>query len=260
MISMSEIQIGSFLQITLWLIVLTILFKVYDKLVDFGKTRKDFTFPNPKVEAFWSFVVICSIFGLVLLFSHGMSGQGTGQRHFSLGGAAWQFFVIIIVLIPLWAALGTRNQSFRSLGFHRHNLLKSSGLVILFFVSKILFEVIGHQKRLSFRTEYFWGVLQYLSVGFGEETLFRGYFQTHLGNWIGKWKGCLVASVIFALFHLPHRLIVESLSLGDALLVSLFALPLPLFLGWVFMLTKNITAPALIHALIEEPLDPFLFQ
>ena len=117
-----------------------------------------------------------------------------------------------------------------------------------------------HLKHIKPQGKYIWGVLSYLSVSFGEETLFRAYFQTHLGNWIGKWKGWLIASAAFALAHIPHRLMLEGVSFPDTLLASILGiLPVGLFLGWVFLVTKNISTLIFIHALVEQPLDPFLF-
>ena len=250
-----------FVEYILWLIVLVIIFKGYDKLINFEKTKKDFVFAHPKTEALWSFAVVGAMFIFTLILVAAVPKQDANIQHFGPGQAFGQAFGVGLIFSPLWIVLAARKQSFQSLGFHRHNLGKSLGLVVLFFASKILFEVIVHHKHIRPQGEYIWGVFYFLSVGFGEEALFRGYFQTHLGNWIGKWKGLFIASLAFALVHVPHRLMMEGLSFPTALLFSILStLPGALFLGWIFLVTKNISAPILIHALIEEPLDPFLFE
>lgn len=56
-------------------------------------------------------------------------------------------------------------------------------------------------------------------------------------------------------------MMLERLSFPNALVFLILSiLPVGLFLGLVFLITKNVSAPIFIHALIEEPLDPFLFR
>jgi membrane protease YdiL (CAAX protease family) len=82
-----------------------------------------------------------------------------------------------------------------------------------------------------------------LLAGFGEELLFRGVLQSALGDRIGPpwgiWMGLLVASVIFGMCHW--------LTSTYALLATLIGI----YLGALLLLTGNLIAPIVTHALYD---------
>jgi len=92
-----------FVEYTLLLVVLVIIFKGCDKLVDFAKTKKNFVFAEPKTEALWSFAVTGAMFILTLIFCR-LCPQ-TGCRCSTLwpgaGISFGQAFDVGLVFLPL---------------------------------------------------------------------------------------------------------------------------------------------------------------
>jgi membrane protease YdiL (CAAX protease family) len=82
-------------------------------------------------------------------------------------------------------------------------------------------------------------------VGFAEEFAFRGYLQTRLVAWLGRWPGWVLASVLMALAHAVQRLTVGGMPPLDALSSSASLIPISLFLGYVMLRTENVVAPGL---------------
>lgn len=77
-------------------------------------------------------------------------------------------------------------------------------------------------------------------VSVSEEMLWRGFLQTKLQKGIGKMKGYLFASLLFALAHLT--------SIGySATQVLMEALPGGLIVGYLYIKTKTLTASIFAH-------------
>lgn len=97
-------------------------------------------------------------------------------------------------------------------------------------------------------------VAQLVFVGPIEEFAFRGYFQNKFvalfdggSDRTRKAVGILVATVIFALWHIPQRLVVQGLSLPN-LAPSLAALvALGLLFGVIYELTRNVVFTGVLH-------------
>ncbi len=70
----------------------------------------------------------------------------------------------------------------------------------------------------------------------GEEFLFRGLIQGGLTRWWGEWPALGVASVVFGLAH--------CMTLGYAV----FATVLGFLLGWMVLVTGDLTAAIGAHA------------
>jgi membrane protease YdiL (CAAX protease family) len=80
-------------------------------------------------------------------------------------------------------------------------------------------------------------------AGLGEELLFRGLFQHGLAEWIGAphgvWIALLVASLAFGLCH--------AVTACYAVLAGLIGV----YLGGLFLLTGNVLAPIVAHAVYD---------
>jgi membrane protease YdiL (CAAX protease family) len=90
-------------------------------------------------------------------------------------------------------------------------------------------------------------VAQLLVVGPGEELLYRNVIQKSMYGTVGKLPAVVLASIIFALVHIPaYSLGGASLSGVATTLTAIFVLSL--VLGGVYVRTGNVVVPALIHA------------
>jgi membrane protease YdiL (CAAX protease family) len=78
-----------------------------------------------------------------------------------------------------------------------------------------------------------------LLAGLGEELIFRGFIQTGLADLVGTGPALLVTSILFGLLHWVTR--------AYAALAALFGV----YLGGLFLLTGNLLAPIVTHALYD---------
>ena len=103
----------------------------------------------------------------------------------------------------------------------------------------------------------------YLFVGLPEELLFRGYFFTWLFEFFklkvtakrAKVIALVCSSLIFALSHIPQRLLVAKMALDFRLVISLVKVMIDgLIAGWIFMRTKNLWFTAIWHGGVDNPI------
>ncbi len=103
----------------------------------------------------------------------------------------------------------------------------------------------------------------YVFVGVPEELLFRGYLFTWLYRFLqdkvlkgraALWAA-MISSLLFALFHIPQRLLVARMRWSVALLTNLAGVfVIGLFLCWLFFRSKNIWWAGLYHGGNDAPL------
>lgn len=90
-----------------------------------------------------------------------------------------------------------------------------------------------------------WSIpLAWLAIGLGEELVFRGIVQRHLAETFTTGRAILLASVIFALVHVPAYFDPNPLAMTSVLGV-VFALSL--ILGYAYAKTRNLLVPIFIH-------------
>ena len=90
----------------------------------------------------------------------------------------------------------------------------------------------------------------FLIIGPGEELLYRNIIQKSLYETFSKWGAVVVASVVFALAHIPaYAAGASSLSALASTLAVIFLLSL--ILGSVYLKTENTTVSALIHGAFD---------
>jgi len=159
----------------------------------------------------------------------------------------------LILFSPVLIAMKVRKESWQSAGVTRDNLGKSIllgsllGLIIIVTCGPCLTGILGGVMNMN----HFWAFIQYAVVGFSEEFAFRGYLQTRLCAWLGRWQGWLVASVMMALIHIPQRIYMSGLDATTALLSSAALIPISLFMGFVMLRSENIVAPAISHTFAD---------
>jgi hypothetical protein len=85
-----------------------------------------------------------------------------------------------------------------------------------------------------------WGiVLLSLLAGIGEEVLFRGVIQAGLAEWLPAW---LAVGIVALLFGVAHWVTMS---------YAVFATLIGVYLGILFLVTGNLLAPVVTHALYD---------
>ncbi|MFC4450701.1 CPBP family intramembrane glutamic endopeptidase [Halorussus aquaticus] len=92
--------------------------------------------------------------------------------------------------------------------------------------------------------------LSVLVVGPAEELLFRGVIQSYLDGAFSRGPAVVLASVLFALVHLPTTWVAtpDPLAVGVTLTI-LFGLSI--LLGYLYVWTDNLVVPILVHGLYD---------
>jgi membrane protease YdiL (CAAX protease family) len=109
-------------------------------------------------------------------------------------------FIIAAILLALWLVLNKKNEG----------TAKESGLRVFWFILLIPVIIAVGLGMAGFGIIASTIVFQFYFAGFGEEILFRGYFQSRLNQDFGKpWRikgvsfgpGLLITSALFGVFH-----------------------------------------------------------
>ena len=123
-------------------------------------------------------------------------------------------------------------------------ILISTTFLIVNSISRLFFG--GVFSGFSFSLVY--GFIQQTMVGFGEETIWRGYIQTRLVAHSGTVKGLIVTSVLFAvLFHFPKSYYESSGVLLEALASASIRLFSGLLFGYTMLRSQNIVPSSIFH-------------
>ena len=163
---------------------------------------------------------------------------------------------MLIASGPAVLAMRLRREPWASAGVSDHNLGRSLAVGVVLSVVTVAGAFLGGDRRFSrviagLAASHFWALLKYALVGFGEEFVFRGYLQTRLEAWLGRWQGWVVTSVVMALSHVVQRVAVAGMSPLDALTSSAALVPVSLLMGYVMLRTGNVVAPGLFHTFAD---------
>ena len=152
-----------------------------------------------------------------------------------------------VSLLPFIAALLTRGQPPLSAGWSSKRLrtgLQTGLTVVLLtiFLRNRVLDIVGGLK-----TDEVTYLLFALGIALCEETIFRGYIQLRLDNWLGGNRGWIATALMFAAFRFPGLL-----AAGGDTNQSLFGLLLilgeSLTAGWLMRKSGHVLAPALFRA------------
>lgn len=92
----------------------------------------------------------------------------------------------------------------------------------------------------------FWSSAVYY---FGEEYGWRGYLQEKMQHRFGKRVGVILLGVIWELWHMPLWFTAYDLQIWEIPLRFAVAISMSIFLGYIFMRTKNVWICALVHCI-----------
>lgn len=203
---------------------------------------------------------------------------------FSFIFVVWSFYRYLPQILPLWAEelilkplvwlLPTfwlvkriEKKPFSSLGFTKKNFFPSLywgiGLGFVFAFEGLLTNILKYKGLYLVSLDYspsgFLGAFVIsLVTAFSEETVFRGYiFNRFWRIWEKEWLANIVASLLFAIVHLPIGVFVLGYTPTVMFAYLLFVFIFGFGSAFVFGRTKNITSSILLHVFWSWPIVLF---
>jgi membrane protease YdiL (CAAX protease family) len=212
--------------------------------------------------------LVLGCYGLILALAAFTLARGIELVN---GFTNWFFLVLVpfgLLLISRRSDVSLRN-TLRSVGLAGTNTplaLNISLLIIVLLIPLLAF--VGEQQRLALRILLYAPlrgglalivafVLALLTAGFVEEFFFRGVLQSRLEAVLGSQpRALLIASLLFGLFHLPaYFFSALEPTRGNLLWAAASVITEPMVTGLLFGIlwirTRNLAAPVLVHAFID---------
>jgi len=190
------------------------------------------------------------LFAIVTMGMRSLQAEAPGLEmgYTNLGDLVKQFLPLILMLLSVGIFIIRDGESLRSIGITSTNLWQSA---VIGSVLVLITFYLQHGDFLavleSLKPRHGYSFVYFAFVGFGEEILFRGYLQTRLIAWLGKWQGWLLASAVMAVVHFPQRILIGGMDPGDAFLNACGLIPVSLLFGFIMLKTRNVLAPGLLH-------------
>jgi membrane protease YdiL (CAAX protease family) len=169
-----------------------------------------------------------------------------GPKLSQLQDLAHQLVILVMYFVPMVITLRLNGETLQSAGFTTANLWRATivGLLLAAMLLSVGKGPGAFLRSLSGHRPIFCGL-----VGFGEEFLFRGYVQTRMVAWLGYNRGWILASIVFALAHLPARVIIEGLGSPNALASLLGVIPGSLLMGFIMLRTGSVISSGVFHTI-----------
>lgn len=118
------------------------------------------------------------------------------------------------------------------------NLVSSLSSFSTTFTTMILFLILMPLQFISSAVGYF-----------GEEYGWRGYLQEKMQHQFGKRLGVILLGVLWELWHMPLWFTAYDLKLWEIPFRFAAAISMSVFLGYIFMRTKNVWICSLVHCI-----------
>ena len=204
------------------------------------------------IALFIGWVAVSGLFWLFLL----LGDSGGEPEEYRFGNVISQFIVSSLFFAPSLITMRRRKEAWSSAGVTKHNLGKSLLLGALLSIFYLVLNILTNKLEFrnlfnAFTLSHFWALATFFIVGLSEEFGFRGYLQTRLVAWLGKWSGWAIASILMALMHIVQRITIMGMSETDAIIDSLSLIPTSLLLGYIMLRAENVMAGALFHTFID---------
>ncbi|MET3210761.1 UNVERIFIED_CONTAM: membrane protease YdiL (CAAX protease family) [Paenibacillus sp. PvR008] len=218
-----------------------------------------------KVSLIW-YVIVLIIYSVVL---------GNEDLRVLINEETNWITLVIIPLILIQSARGKQGRTFRellsSVGLTRQGLGKTITLAVvtcLLLIPIILYSL--SEEQLSKVMTVFQKpnqavlfyplslVMAFLLPGFTEEVMFRGILQSRLSSFTrSEVNGLFLASLLFAIYHLPYAYFLTSWATHGNLTWSLSTVLTERFItgllmGLIWMRTKNLAGPMIVHAFMDS--------
>ncbi len=216
---------------------------------------RSWTLTNARASALWAIAAVmvwCTAFvGLAGRLSPAEIASPS-VREYDVAEVLTKLIVYAVFVAPSLLLMWLRKEPPASAGVSKQNLGGSLIVGSVLAAIIVLLTILGNGRSMGqviggLGIRNFWALFSYAIVGFGEEFAFRGYLQSRLVIWLGRWRGWVVSSVLMALAHVVSRVVFQGEPAIDAFFGSLSIIPVSLFLGYVMLRTENVVAPALAH-------------
>jgi membrane protease YdiL (CAAX protease family) len=146
-------------------------------------------------------------------------------------------------IMPLLAIYLLERRDYRSLGLvipPKHHW-RYAVYAMAAFVLPAAFVGVDRELLVEFAD-------QAIYIGLAEEVFFRGYMQTRLSEWLGRWKGLLASAVLFSLAHFVSRVAQQGFAYPQRLVqVSLETLIGGLIFGLIYMRSGSVIPVSILH-------------
>lgn len=201
--------------------------------------RRPVIFTQKKREGIASLLIFLAITGLAFFLYPAIEPNGELEIQRLVVGAAGLVMVVSVLLV--------RKQPILSVGWGKGNLKFGLWLGLALVIITIVL-----RNRV---TEIFSGLttldgasfLVWLLLAFVEETVFRGYVQLRLENWLGERWGWIATAAAFMLYQIPRLVATSSLAAWPQDLM--FTLLQGLVLGFIMKRCGSTLAPMLYRAI-----------
>ena len=171
--------------------------------------------------------------------------------------------LFLFLLTPILIVLIVERRSIATLGFRIERQKIPSYLFFIFvgFLLQMMLliadvylrreignEVVDLSSPTNYGREF---IDQIMFVAGPEETFYRGYMMTRIGDWLGQAIGLSTSSLFFGLEHFLSRFFKYGFSIGMALRVGIMTTIGGLIFGWQFQRTKSIFPPLITHIVVN---------
>ena len=162
-------------------------------------------------------------------------------------GSPWRLifpvFGFACAVVPAVIFVKLRKEPLSTVGLWRRNLWQSLVIGCVLLVPVFLVSgVTPSSVATNFRPHHLVAIAYGFLIGSQEEFLFRGYTQTRMVAWRGRWLGFILTALLFTYFHLPTNMLAKNMGLMDAFIESTVTLPVGLFLGFTMLRTGNLAS------------------
>lgn len=236
-----------------WLFLVAFLL-VYLMTRFLATSRDHWLIEYPRKSALTALVALAACLAVLTLILVSAQSNETGAdptRTYGPEDVAGTLTLGLLISLPVIIAMRFRRESARSAGFTTVSLGPSIlvGLAVSIIALLSYRDFVWSTVRVN--GNHLWALVYYIPVSISEELIYRGYVQTRLIAWIGKWHGWILASLVMALTHIGVRFMWEGYTVPEALLSSIGLIPISLLLGYVMLRTGNLVAPILLHTAVN---------
>ena len=157
-------------------------------------------------------------------------------------------------VIPLSIVCRVERKDAQALGLtlRRDQFVLHILCAVFFLVLPIAFVGVDRELILEFVDQVIW-------IGLPEEVFNRGYLMNRLCNWLGNRKGLVLSAALFGLSHILSRIGQHGFDYPVAAMTAgVQSLLGGLVLGLLFLRTKSIVLPAIVHISMNAYLSRIL--